>query len=37
VEVGVDGGLGLTLTGTAQPVYAAELEPALLDTLERSG
>jgi hypothetical protein len=26
VEVGVDSGLGLTLTGTAQPVYVAELD-----------
>jgi diaminopimelate epimerase len=37
VEVGVDDALGLTLTGTAQPVYVAELDPALLAQLERAG
>jgi diaminopimelate epimerase len=36
VEVGVDDALGLTLTGTAQRVYVAELDPALLDQLERA-
>jgi diaminopimelate epimerase len=36
VEVAVDGELGLTLTGTAQRVYAAELDPALLAQLERA-
>jgi diaminopimelate epimerase len=36
VEVGVDGALGLTLTGTAQRVYVAELDPALLEQLERA-
>ena len=37
VEVGVDDALGLTLTGTAQRVYVAELDPALLAQLERAG
>jgi diaminopimelate epimerase len=37
VEVGVDGELGLSLTGTAQPVYVAELDAALLAQLERAG
>jgi diaminopimelate epimerase len=36
VEVAVDGALGLTLTGTAQRVYVAELDHALLEQLERS-
>ncbi len=36
VEVGVDDALGLTLTGTAQRVYAAELDDALLAQLERA-
>jgi diaminopimelate epimerase len=34
VEVGVDDALGLTLTGTAQRVYVADLDPALLGQLE---
>jgi hypothetical protein len=33
----VDDTLGLTLTGTAQRVYVAELDPALLDQLEQAG
>jgi diaminopimelate epimerase len=33
VEVGVDGELGLTLTGTARRVYAAELDEAFLADL----
>jgi diaminopimelate epimerase len=33
VEVGVDGELGLTLTGTARRVYGAELDDALLAQL----
>ncbi len=37
VEVGVDAALGLTLTGTAQRVYAADLDGALLAQLERAG
>lgn len=37
VEVGVDGELGLTLTGTAQRVYVAELGEGLLAQLERAG
>jgi diaminopimelate epimerase len=37
VEVGVDDLLALTLTGTAEPVYAAELDPELLEQLERAG
>jgi diaminopimelate epimerase len=37
VEVGVDGELGLTLTGTAERVYVAELDAALLGQLERAG
>ena len=36
VEVGVDEALGLTLTGTAQRVYVAELDAALLAQLERA-
>jgi len=36
VEVGVDDALGLTLTGTAQRVYVAELDEALLARLERA-
>jgi diaminopimelate epimerase len=36
VEVGVDDALGLTLTGTAQRVYVAELDRALLEQLERA-
>ncbi len=36
VEVGVDAELGLTLTGTAQRVYVADLDPALLGQLERA-
>jgi diaminopimelate epimerase len=36
VEVGVDADLGLTLTGTAQRVYAAELDDALLAQLEQA-
>jgi len=36
VQVGVDDALGLTLTGTAQRVYVAELDPALLEQLERA-
>ena len=36
VEVGVDDALGLTLTGTAQRVYVAELDAALLAQLERA-
>ncbi len=36
VEVGVDEDLQLTLTGTAQRVYAAELDPQLLAQLERA-
>ncbi|MDP9259401.1 MAG: diaminopimelate epimerase [Actinomycetota bacterium] len=36
VEVGVDAQLGLTLTGTAQRVYVADLDPALLGQLERA-
>ena len=36
VEVGVDDALGLTLTGTAQRVYVAELDPGLLEQLERA-
>jgi hypothetical protein len=36
VEVGVDAELGLTLTGTAQRVYVAELDPALLERLQRA-
>jgi len=34
--VGVDAELGLTLTGTAQRVYVADLDPALLAQLERA-
>ena len=37
VEVSVDDALGLTLTGTAQRVYGAELDEALLAQLERAG
>jgi diaminopimelate epimerase len=37
VEVGVDAELRLTLTGTAQRVYEAELDAALLAELERAG
>jgi diaminopimelate epimerase len=37
VEVGVDDELGLTLTGTAQRVYVAELDAALLAQLEGAG
>jgi diaminopimelate epimerase len=33
VEVGVDGELGLTLTGTARRIYAAELDEAFLADL----
>ena len=36
VEVAVDGALGLTLTGTAQRVYVAELDADLLAQLERA-
>jgi len=36
VEVDVDAELALTLTGTAQRVYVAELDPALLAQLERA-
>jgi diaminopimelate epimerase len=36
VEVAVDDALGLTLTGTAQRVYVAELDVALLEELERA-
>jgi diaminopimelate epimerase len=36
VEVGVDDELRLTLTGTAQRVYAAELDDAFLAQLERA-
>jgi diaminopimelate epimerase len=36
VEVAVDGELGLTLTGTAQRVYVAELDEAFLAQLERA-
>jgi diaminopimelate epimerase len=36
VEVGVDADLRLTLTGTAQRVYAAELDDALLAQLEQT-
>jgi diaminopimelate epimerase len=36
VEVGVDGELGLTLTGTAQRVYTARLDDALLAQLEQA-
>jgi diaminopimelate epimerase len=36
VEVGVDAELGLTLTGTAQRVYSAELDDALLAQLEQT-
>jgi diaminopimelate epimerase len=36
VEVGVDDDLGLTLTGSAQRVYAAELDDALLAQLEQA-
>jgi diaminopimelate epimerase len=37
VEVGVDDELGLTLTGTAQRVYVADLDVELLAQLERAG
>jgi diaminopimelate epimerase len=37
VEVGVDDELGLTLTGTARRVYAAELDDAFLAQLEQAG
>ena len=37
VEVGVDDALSLTLTGTAQRVYAADLDAGLLAQLERAG
>jgi diaminopimelate epimerase len=37
VEVGVDDALALTLTGTAQRVYAADLDAELLAQLERAG
>jgi diaminopimelate epimerase len=37
VEVGVDDALGLTLTGTAQRVYVADLDAGLLEQLERAG
>ena len=37
VEVGVDDELALTLTGTAQRVYVAELDAELLARLERAG
>jgi diaminopimelate epimerase len=36
VEVGVDDALALTLTGTAERVYVAELDAALLAQLERA-
>jgi diaminopimelate epimerase len=36
VEVGVDAELGLTLTGTARRVYAAELDDAFLAQLEHA-
>jgi diaminopimelate epimerase len=36
VEVAVDDALGLTLTGTARPVYAAELDETLLAELGRA-
>jgi diaminopimelate epimerase len=36
VEVGVDAALALTLTGTAECVYVAELDAALLAQLERA-
>jgi diaminopimelate epimerase len=36
VEVAVDSGLALTLTGTARRVYVAELDAALLAQLERA-
>jgi diaminopimelate epimerase len=36
VEVGVDEALALTLTGTAERVYVAELDAALLAQLERA-
>jgi diaminopimelate epimerase len=36
VEVGVDAELGLTLTGTARRVYAAELDDAFLAQLEQA-
>ena len=36
VEVGVGDGLALTLTGTAQRVYSAELDGAFLEQLERA-
>jgi hypothetical protein len=36
VEVGVDEDLQLTLTGTAQRVYTAELDARLLAQLERA-
>ncbi len=37
VEVGVDDALALTLTGTAQRVYVAELDAELVARLERAG
>jgi hypothetical protein len=37
VEVGVDDALALTLTGTAQRVYAADLGAELHAQLERAG
>jgi diaminopimelate epimerase len=37
VEVGVDGDLSLTLTGTAARIYAAELDEAFLEQLELAG
>lgn len=37
VEVGVDDALALTLTGTAQRVYTADLDAELLAQLERAG
>jgi len=37
VEVGVDDALALTLTGTAQRVYTADLDAELLARLERAG
>ena len=36
VEVGVDDGLALTLTGTSQRVYSAELDDAFLKQLEEA-
>ena len=36
VEVGVDDELALTLTGTARRMYAAELDEAFLEQLDRA-